>query len=291
MKRKNKGWIVYPASTLAQTDNAFEWFIEEGDRANIDIEIRCMEDFAISCEGRIRLSYRDLPSEEFPDFVLMRGYDTQLSEHLERVGIPVINTAKSMRLSKDKMSTHRLLTDAGIPTPKTLYRPGNRYDYRQVCTVLGGDAFIVKQIDGTQGMHVYLVHDARELENALAACPTSVICQEFIAESSGRDIRIWVTGDQAVGCVMRCSENSFRSNHSLGGNAVPYRLTAELAEMAIRSSHAVGLELAGVDILLSGTGYSVCEINGNAGFRTISAVTDANIPRRIFEYIVSRYLQ
>ena len=55
----------------------------------------------------------------------------------------------------------------------------------------------------------------------------------------------------------------------------------------------MGLEFAGVDLLFTPEGgFTVCEVNGNAGFRTLSAV-DRHSPilRRLFEYITDRYVQ
>ena len=72
----------------------------------------------------------------------------------------------------------------------------------------------------------------------------------------------------------------------MGGKAKEVEVTPEIAQLSLRCAKIIGLEFAGIDLLFSETGYSVCEINGNAGFRTISSVSgEVNIPRALFEYI------
>ena len=105
------------------------------------------------------------------------------------------------------------------------------------------------------------------------------VLQEFVATSSGRDIRVWVTGDEVAGHVLRYNPSSFKSNFAAGGSFRQIPLPPAAASLAVAAARACGLFFAGVDLLFDGqNGFKVCEVNGNAGFRTASA----DIPDALF---------
>ncbi len=91
--------------------------------------------------------------------------------------------------------------------------------------------------------------------------------------------------------MLRQSDTKFVSNYSQGGKASLFPMNADVASTAVKAARALGLDFAGVDILFDGNGYTVCEVNGNAGFRTLSAVSDINIIKHLYEYIHERTLR
>lgn len=285
-----KGWIVYPRYISLHKDNAFEWMRREALRYGIELEVLFFEDLApLYSYNSLILLRNGAEVNEYPDFVILRGYDTVLSDHFEIHGIPVINTTASASAAKDKLLTCQLLAGANIKIPATLGGIPEEWKYQEITSRLGSGPFVIKRRDGAKGEDVYLVKNEKEMAYAVDRCAGNCIAQKFVSESSGRDIRVWVIGGKAVACVMRHSENSFRSNYSLGGKVSPYELSAEITDIAERSADIIGLEFAGVDLLFGKDGFSVCEINANAGFRTLSELGDNNIPSRLFEYIAEKY--
>jgi RimK family alpha-L-glutamate ligase len=286
---KNKlGWIIYPKSTLKNQTNAFDWLANEARKFNIDIKILFIEDFSI-CSGNNNFVLYQNKNLELPDFIIMRGYEFMLSNHFETIGIPVINTYQSMFLSLNKMLTHQILTSKNIKTPKTIFNFNHEYNYVNLADFFQNNKFIVKAIDGSKGENVYLVNNQTELETAVKNCNNNCIVQQFIETSFGKDIRAWVIGNKVVASVLRYSETSFISNFSQGGKVAVFEMTKEIENLAVFSAKSLGLEFAGVDILFDNNGYTVCEINGNAGFRSISSISNENIPYKLFEYIDSKY--
>ena len=281
------GWIIYPRYTAGHSDNAFGWLTQEAAAAGMRLEVLFIEDLTVLYGAHHALLHRGGTVERMPSFVIMRTYDTVLSRYFERLGIPVVNTAAAMEVCKNKMLTHEVLAAAGIPTPTTLYVEGGGYDYETAASLLGGGRFVVKRIDGAKGEDVYLVNDETAMRTAVERCGGRCVCQEFIAESSGRDVRVWVVGTQVAGAVLRYSETSFLSNFSQGGRVRAFDLPAEAARLAVASTRATGTEFAGIDLLLGREGFIVNEVNGNAGFRTLSRIGRNDIPRRLFDYIGS----
>jgi RimK family alpha-L-glutamate ligase len=280
------GWLIYPRYTSLLIDNAYGWLQLEARKKGLDVRILFVEEFSLRYgEDRSTLLYEDAVVEEYPAFVVMRCYDHLLSRHFELRGVPVVNSSRSMLLCKDKMLTHQLLACAGIPSPLTVCNGAGIYDYKDLCAVLGSERFIVKRTDGSKGEDVYLVSDPAQLKVAVDRCGGHPVCQRFIESSAGRDVRVWVIGGEVAGSVLRYSETSFISNFSQGGRAVRFELPEQARELALRAAEVCGLEFAGVDLLFTEEGFTVCELNGNAGFRTLSLVGGNDIPAALFGYI------
>lgn len=226
---------------------------------------------------------------EYPDFVIARGCDTAVSRHFELKGIPVINSTEATLAAKDKLLSAQLFAAAGIPAPLTVGGTGQEWNYGTLAELFGSSRFIVKLRDGAKGEGVYLVETEAQMRKAVMECGGNCIAQRFIAESYGNDLRVWVVGGRAVACVRRYSESSFKANFSQGGKAEAYALTPEISDLAVRAAQVCGLEFAGVDLLFGAEGHLVCEVNGNAGFRTLSLTGGNDIPAQLFAYIAEKY--
>lgn len=284
-----RGLLLYP-STTPRENNAFGWFREAAARYGMELEVLFYDS-----PGAGALA--GAPAWT-PDFVLMRGYNTALSRWYEAQGVTVVNSTDSMILCRDKYRCSEVLAAAGVPVPGAL----------SLAEAEGGAAFpfILKLNYGSKGENVFLIGNEREYREALEACrmeeqhrlgelsrgitefgetPEEVaygctpVLQEFIASSRGRDIRVWVTGDEVAGHVLRYNDRSFKSNFAAGGSFRQIPLPPEAASTALAAARAAGLFFAGVDLLFDGHGgFKVCEINGNAGFRTASS----DIPDALF---------
>lgn len=295
---KKRGFLIYP-STTPRENNAFEWFREAAAAYGIELEVLFYSTPAAQApEGA--------PDWE-PDFVIMRGYNISLSRWYESRGVKVINTTESMLLSRDKYRSAGALALAGIPVPRTFMFHGDSVPaYPEITT----SPFILKLNYGSKGENVFLIDCERGYREALEACSREKlrriealdrgICefgetleeigygctpliQEFISASSGRDIRVWVTGDEIAGHILRYNPSGFKSNFAAGGSYRRIPLPQEAASAALAAVRTSGLFFAGVDLLFdSSGGFKVCEINGNAGFRTASA----DIPDALFRNLV-----
>lgn len=251
--------ILFPPTAAEHKPTAFSWWLDEAAAVGLDASI----------------SFFDDPDIGVPDFAIMRGYDSSLSRRLERQGVRVINTTHSMELCRSKIATARALKAAGISIPDSL--PAT--NYHKAAEELGVP-FVLKPDCGSQGRGVRLVKSKEDFTLSKDPC----VAQAYVEASHGRDVRVWVIGGRAVAAVLRQSQRgALASNFSLGGTAHPIPLTPDIACIAENAAHALGLELAGIDLLLDGRGgFTVCEANGAAGFRTISHV---NIPRLIMQYV------
>jgi RimK family alpha-L-glutamate ligase len=101
-----------------------------------------------------------------------------------------------------------------------------------------------------------------------------------------------VVGGRVLGAMRRRStDGSFKANISRGGDGGPFPLNSAIEDLALASASAVNLEIAGVDLLFDGDGYSVCEVNSAPGFAGFEQATGLNVAREILEHCCSRIEQ
>jgi ribosomal protein S6--L-glutamate ligase len=68
--------------------------------------------------------------------------------------------------------------------------------------------------------------------------------------------------------------SEFRSNFHLGGSVEPVEISDRYAEIACTAAEALGLDLAGVDMLESRSGPLVLEVNSSPGLEGIESVKE-----------------
>lgn len=211
------------------------------------------------------------------------SYILGVLRHLEMGGVPCLNGSEGMRLAKDKLATLQRLTEAGVPIPDTLMAR-TLQGFRKLARRVGGAPLVMKLLRGSQGRGVSC---ADSLESAEAMLETvwsldeEILLQEYIAESRGRDLRILVLGGEVVAAMRRFGRpGAFRSNLHRGGVGVGVpveQIPPETAETAVRAVRAVGLGMAGVDILESSRGPLVIEVNSSPGFQGLEEATGMNV--------------
>ncbi len=278
------GWIIYPKKTINNKfgNNAFDWMKESAAKNGINIDIIFSDNLMIF-NGSTTEFFCNGKRLDFPDFVVMRDYNYTIGMQLESLGIKVINSTWSMMNAQNKAVTSQLLVKNNVSTPKFMYTKDKNYSL--IHEYFGCKKFAMKKIDGSQGLGVYLIENEEDYNKAYDEINDKYYCQEFIDFSFGRDIRVYVLGNKVLGCVKRISDDSFKSNFSLGGRVEKYELNDSVREISINAAKATGLDFCGIDLLFTQDSYTVCEVNGNAGFRTITSVSDIDIPLELFKWI------
>ncbi len=219
----------------------------------------------------------------------MTKYGCTIVRQFEMQGIWTAASSIAITRTRDKLRAAQILTKNNIDTPKTLVSR-NTADIDDLLGQLDLPV-IIKLAVGTHGNGVVLADTKKAAKSALQAFylynedGTSILLQEFIKESAGTDIRAFVVGNRVVASMQRKSLNDdFRSNLHKGGEGTIIKLTDEEKKVAINAAKAMGLHIAGVDLLRSNRGPLVLEVNASPGFG-IEKVTGRNVAEKIIEYI------
>ncbi|MCA9341210.1 30S ribosomal protein S6--L-glutamate ligase [Candidatus Saccharibacteria bacterium] len=220
----------------------------------------------------------------------MTRYGTAIVRQLEMQGIYTVSGSLAINRSRDKLRSMQVLAKAGVGIPKTVVSR-NSTDIDDLLEKLGGTPVIIKLARGTHGNGVVLAESKKAAKSVLQAFylsnedGTNVLIQEFIEESAGTDIRAFVVGGRVVASMKRQSlDDDFRSNLHKGGEGVAIKLTEEERKMATKAARAMGLNVAGVDMMRSSRGPLVLEVNASPGFG-IETYTKRDVTTPIIEYV------
>jgi ribosomal protein S6--L-glutamate ligase len=216
--------------------------------------------------------------------------EISIVKQFQMMGIPMLNGYMPILRAKNKLRTLQILTKNNIPVPKTVVVRKLEYIDDAIKRV-SGYPVILKTPFGTWGAGVVLVESRRSLYSALDILWKNMssdimLIQEYIAEAEGSDYRAFVIGDRVVASMKRTAKTGdFRSNLHLGGEGQKVRLTEEEQKLAVRATQALGLKIAGVDILRSTKGPLIMEVNSNPGV-AITQVTGVNVAEEMIRFAV-----
>ena len=282
-----KGWLI--VNSFVKWDKFSEIYnllLEAGKKVGVDLELKTSSDIQCSVQSRFE-------EYELPDFGIFWDKDILLASRLEKLGLRLFNSSQSIEACDDKGQTAIALVEGGIRTPKTFLSPKAYPTFG--CTDMSflrkaeeelGYPMIIKENRGSFGQQVHLVQNANDAEELIASFKEHpFIMQEYIKESSGRDVRINVVGGRVVASMYRYNDNDFRSNITNGGSMKSFTATKEQEDLAIAATKALGLDFAGVDVLFGKEGPIICEVNSNPHFKTTLECTGINMAEHIIRYI------
>ena len=217
-------------------------------------------------------------------------YGCAVLRQFELMGSHTPNPAAAIARARDKLACHQLLAAQGIGLPATVFGD-NPDDTSDLLALLGPPPHVVKLNEGTQGAGVMLTEKlsaSRGVVEALRGLYANFLVQEFVAEAEGADLRCFVVGDRVVAAMQRqAAAGDFRSNLHRGGSATAVETSADEQAVAVRAAQAVGLGVAGVDLIRSRRGPLLLEVNASPGLEGIEEATGIDIARNIVEHVVN----
>ncbi len=215
-------------------------------------------------------------------------YGTAVVRQFEMNRVFSVNESQGISRSRDKLRSLQLLAREGIGLPVTGFAHSTK-DVDGLIEIAGGAPLVIKLLEGTQGIGVVLAETRQAAESVIEAfrgLDANILVQEFIKEAGGQDIRAFVVGGRVVAAMKRSAkEGEFRSNIHRGGSAEKIKLTPEERSTAVRSAKAMGLNVAGVDMLRSNHGPVVMEVNSSPGLEGIEGATGVDVAAKIIEFI------
>jgi gamma-F420-2:alpha-L-glutamate ligase len=288
-----KLWMLGNRLTIEMYER--QRFIEEAEKQNIDFSVVFADeiDLIVSRDDRKSIRYcNDIVS--LPDVVLARtgsgtGYfNLSVLRQFERLNVPTLPNSASIEASKDKMYANQILAQAGLPIPKTMltrFPCSAELVERQI-----GFPCVIKVVTGSHGAGVYLCETPKQFEDLSELISSldfknSMIVQEYVQHSEGRDLRVIVIGGRVVGAMLRKStDGSFKANISRGGEGTAHDVDDQMEMLAIQVAKILDLDIAGVDLLFHPDGYKICEANSSPGFKGFEKALGINIPQKVFDY-------
>ena len=258
------GWLIYSENSAVKNKACIKLYMREAEKSKIKLELKT--------------DYSSLPEAAPPDFAIMRTYNYRLSRELENKGIRVFNNSFVSEICNDKEKTYNYLKSNSIPVMEThIYAPGIVSPLKY--------PFVVKPADGHGGAGVFLVNNDSELEAALSENSSRKILFQKKASRTGKDLRVYVIGNEIICGMMRESDTDFRSNFSLGGKAYIHYPNNEEEILVHKVTELFKFDYAGIDIIYDEERPVINEIEDVAGARMLYANTDIDIIELFMKYI------
>jgi tetrahydromethanopterin:alpha-L-glutamate ligase len=263
-----------------------------GDAATVDPS--ALTAFVGDAAVEVRAGARRTTS--FDAFVLARGLgrgsdpDVQFEIYraLEGTGALVMNRIDALLAAQDKLRTSWLLRRAGVPTPRAAVAQGPREGVAALAEL--GDA-VVKPIAGSLGDGLERVRADRPGRRRVLEVlrrDGAVYLQAWVAHP-GRDARLFVVGGRVAGAIERTAvPGEWRTNVERGARVRPLRVDGPLSALAVAAARELGLDWAGVDVVMGPSGPTVLEVNGNPGWEGILEATGEDMAEPIAEHVWAR---
>lgn len=237
---------------------------------------------------------------DFDVLLLLRGFgsegdpDVQLAVYriLEESGALLLNGVDALLAAQDKLVSSALLAMAGLPTPKV------RMLQRQEAIRRALDGFervVAKPQWGSLGEGVELLPTGSpgvELAQRRLASERSLYLQDWV-DHGGSDLRVFVVGGKVEAAIERlAAAGEMRTNRSAGGSVREAELDDGLAALAVEAARVMGLEWAGVDLVVDRQGTaSVLEVNGSPNWEGIREATGRDMAEAIAGHAARRALE
>lgn len=278
---------------LFSTQRLIEEILKEGHEALVVDHSLC--DLIIEQEGP-SIIYKGQRLEGVDAIIPRIGasvtfYGTAVVRQFELMGVFSAVTSQAIVRSRDKLRSLQILSKNGLGMPKTAFTNFSKGGEKQLIEQVSGAPVIIKLLEGTQGLGVVLAETKKAAQSVVEAfhgLKARIIVQEYIKEAKGADIRAFVVNGKVVGAMKRQgAEGEFRSNLHRGGVATVIKLSRAEKQAALNAAKALGLDVAGVDMLQSERGPLILEVNSSPGLEGIEGATGVNVAAEIIKFVVN----
>ena len=217
------------------------------------------------------------------------SFKFDLLRQFETANIPIMNSPTAIQNAANKFFSFYLFKHAQIPIPHTVITSDLGVALK--ATKEFGNV-VAKPIFGSQGKGIVKLESTQpDMKQKLAALlkERGVLYLQQFVPNPGRDIRVFVVGEEALGAIYRISQTgSFISNLSQGGTALKCDLTEEMRALAVNAANAVGADFAGVDLIEGDEGLFVLEVNATPSGKGIKVACGIDVTEMIIERMFER---
>ncbi|MFD1598474.1 lysine biosynthesis protein LysX [Halobellus rarus] len=215
-------------------------------------------------------------------------YTTQF---LDAYDVPVVNSAETADVCADKVKNSLALERAGVPTPNT--EVAFTTDSAMETIEEFGYPCVLKPVVGSWGRLMAKVETPSAAEAILEHKATLghyqhkvFYVQEFV-EKPGRDIRVLAVDGDPIAAMTRSSDH-WLTNAAKGGEVNAFDLDDRARELVAAASDAVGGGLLGVDLMETGSDYTVHEVNHTVEFKALNDAVDVDVPAEVVDWLESK---
>ncbi|MGM9803694.1 MAG: RimK family alpha-L-glutamate ligase [Muribaculaceae bacterium] len=219
------------------------------------------------------------------DFVINRYKWGRVKDAINHLARRSYNGIEPYNTFINKYEQIKLLRSEAFVIPDYVLST-SQFPYESLVRRLGVP-FVAKGLENSMGREVRLIDNIDDYAALSADYTTSKewLFEEFIAQSRGRDLRLFCLRNRAVACMMRKSGDDFRANVALGATVEAVEIDPTLQQIAQDVYEQTHLDFVGIDLLFGEDKYYLCEINVMPGLEGIEHASGINIAKEILTMI------
>ncbi len=258
-------WLVYEKAGAERNREYINMHIERGKKRGIKF-------IPVLCDCGI--------PEGKPDLAVVRAMRPDVSRQLEERGVRCVNCARVSEICNNKARTYEFLHENNIPViPWVSALPQDSPPQIEKYPV------VIKPCCGHGGENVTLIHSDEEYEQARKKIAPDEYVIQPLATETGRDMRVYILGGEAVAAVLRSAKGDFRSNFSLGGEVEAKKLSHDELLLVKRVCELLPFDYCGIDIMYHNGTPVINEIEDVVGSRMLYATHDMDIVDMFVNYL------
>lgn len=216
-----------------------------------------------------------------------------ISECLEALKIPIVNTSYAIKICADKIKQAILFRNNNVVSQPAFAVLTNSNDLEEKFIILNSN-IVIKPISGSWGRNIIHINDdssvidwintQKEIDPKGKKLP--YLLQEYI-EKPNYDIRVVIIGDTPVAAFKRVSDSNWKTNTHLGAKVEPISITRNIKIISKYFTSTLGKGIYGLDLMKDEIGnIYFCEINQNPEFAHSWKIHKVDIAKRISDYII-----
>ena len=197
---------------------------------------------------------------------------------LAAAGASVVNSVAACALTRDKIAVTAGVSAAGVPVPPSWATA----EPARLGPLAATGPLWLKPLAGSKGHGVRRVAEPADLGservrwNAIGQ-PLPLFVQREMP-GTGTDLKVYVVGERAWAVA-----KAWPTRTDAEKTGMPAALPAPVREAALRSGEALGLEVYGVDFLVTGEQFWAVDVNAFPGSRGVP-----ELPRCLADYLYTR---
>ena len=187
--------------------------------------------------------------------------------------MPTLNNYAAFALAEDKFHSNLVMARSGVNT-SDFYICHKEQPEGMVKKFEEWGKMVFKPVDGWGGTGMALIDSRATLDTLLPFLnkhdSRNIYVERFI-QNDYSDFRVDIVDGEFVACYGRkANDHDWRTNITSGGSVILREANDEIVSLAKAATKAIGLEIAGVDILYDQEHeeYVVLEVNGIPAFAT-----------------------
>ncbi|MGX5175069.1 RimK family alpha-L-glutamate ligase [Aliikangiella sp. IMCC44653] len=207
-------------------------------------------------------------------------YGCALTRQFEIMGVTTLNSAESIKNSRDNIFSLQTFFKNGIKTPTSVcsYSP---FETNDLIDMVGGAPLMVKLLDNQQ-QHKAVMAESRDAGQSVIEAfkhfREKILVQEFLKDAEGKALRCLVINGKVVASIWRKPiPGSFKTSIKDGASAELAKITPNERKMALLAAKVLHLKVAGVDMVRTKSGPVLLQVTSTPGLEGAENATGKDI--------------